>query len=233
MATTSLDRVCQPHSVRIELPSGTPAELAVPPDGREPTVGVALCPDIMGLRPLFDDLCARLATQHGWAVCAIETFPGRESEPIETRMSTRLRPHISDDLLAAADATEAERTVAMGFCMGGMVALQAAGLGRFDRVVSFYGMIRVPDAWRDDEMIEPLAAVAEAEASDVLAICGGKDRYTPPEDIEALKAASPRVEVVVYPEADHGFVHDPARPAHRPDDAADAWRRVVAYVDRA
>lgn len=219
--------------MRIQLPSGTPAELALPPDGRPPTVGVALCPDIMGLRPLFDDLCARLAAEHGWAVCAPEPFPGREDLPIETRMSTPLREHISDDMLAAADATNAERTVAMGFCMGGMVALQCAGLGRFDRVVSFYGMIRIPDAWRNDDMIEPLKSVAEAEASNVLAICGGRDPYTPAADIEALKAASDRVEVVSYPEAEHGFVHDPARPTHRADDAADAWRRVVAFVDRA
>jgi dienelactone hydrolase len=219
--------------VRIQLPSGTAAELAVPPDGRAPTVGVALCPDVMGLRPLFDDLCARLAAEHGWAVCAIEPFPGREDEPIETRMSSPLRPHISDDMLAAADATNAERTVAMGFCLGGMVALQSAGLGRFDRVVSFYGMIRIPTAWRNEDMIEPLESVAEPEASDVLAICGGRDPYTPPADLDALRKASDRVEIAVYPDAEHGFVHDPARPTHRADDAADAWRRAVAFVDRA
>ena len=44
--------------MRIELSSGTPAELVVPP---APTRGVVLAPDIMGLRPLFDDLAARLA----------------------------------------------------------------------------------------------------------------------------------------------------------------------------
>ena len=40
--------------MRIELPSGTPAELARP-DG-EPVRGLVLVPDIGGLRPLFDDL---------------------------------------------------------------------------------------------------------------------------------------------------------------------------------
>ena len=58
--------------MRVELPSGTPAELALPAGA--PTRGVALAPDIMGLRPLFDDLCARLAADHGWAVCAAEPF---------------------------------------------------------------------------------------------------------------------------------------------------------------
>jgi len=52
-------------------------------------------------------------------------------------------------------------------------------------------------------------------------------------DIEALRAAwsdRPDCEIVVYPEADHGFVHAPERPAHRADDAADAWRRVLAFL---
>ena len=44
--------------MRIELPSGTPAEL-VKPDG-EASLGLVIAPDIFGLRPLFDDLCARL-----------------------------------------------------------------------------------------------------------------------------------------------------------------------------
>ena len=55
--------------MRIVLPSGTPAELAQPPDGN-PSRGVVLFPDIGGLRPLFDDLCARLAADHGLTVNA-------------------------------------------------------------------------------------------------------------------------------------------------------------------
>ena len=53
------------------------------------------------------------------------------------------------------------------------------------------------------------------------------------EDIDALRAlwsGLPDHEVVVYPGAEHGFVHDPDRPAHRPDDAADAWRRALAFL---
>ena len=216
--------------MRTTLPSGAPAELAVPPGGREPSLGVALCPDIMGLRPLFDDLCARLAADHGWAVCAVEPFAGREQLTLEERLQAPLREHLVDDLLAAADVTGCPRTAVMGFCMGGLVAFGAAGLGRFDRAVSFYGMIRVPEPWRGGDVAEPLEALAEAEATRTLAIVGGRDVWAPPEDVEALRALGDKVEVVVYPDAEHGFVHDPARPAHRPDEAADAWRRVVAFV---
>jgi carboxymethylenebutenolidase len=63
---------------------------------------------------------------------------------------------------------------------------------------------------------------------DVLAIVGTEDHYTPPADVEELKASG--VQVVEYDGAGHGFVHDPARPAHRPDDAADAWARFHAHL---
>src|SRR5258707_9492048 len=50
------------------------------PDGM-PLAGLVLHPDIGGIRPLFDDLCRRLAT-HGFAVCAPEPFA---PAPVEVR----------------------------------------------------------------------------------------------------------------------------------------------------
>ena len=60
-------------AMRIELPSGTPAELVEVDDASR---GLVILPDIFGLRPLFDDLVARLSREHGWSVIAIEPFPG-------------------------------------------------------------------------------------------------------------------------------------------------------------
>lgn len=221
--------------MRVDLPSGTPAELALPPNGSTSARGVVLHPDIGGLRPLFDDLCARLAAEHDWAVCAPEPFPGRESMTIEERMAAVATlddaEHIGD-LIAAADLLT-DRGVApiavLGFCMGGMYAFKAAGTGRFDKAVSFYGMITLPETWQGSGQGEPLQALMQPGACDVLAILGGRDDFTPPHDIESLKAI-PTVTVVEYPEGEHGFVHDPSRPAHRPDDAADAWRHVTAFL---
>lgn len=215
--------------MRITLPSGTPAELARPEGA--PVRGVVIAPDIMGLRPLFDDLCARLAREHGWAVCAVEPFPGQEHLDVEARMAASggLRDEQQlGDLVAAADACGAAPVAVMGFCRGGMYTLKASATGRFDRAVSFYGMIRVPEDWRGDGQGEPLDAVRSAGACPVLAIVGERDPYTPSADIEALVEAG--ATVVRYPEAEHGFVHDPARPAHRPGDAADAWRHAIAFL---
>src|SRR5205085_224810 len=98
-----------------------------------PAMGLVVAPDIFGLRPLFDDLCRRLADEQGVTVCAPEPFPGQDLPlDVEPRFAavTKLRDDdVLGDLSHAADATGAERVGLIGFCMGGMYALKAAGLG--------------------------------------------------------------------------------------------------------
>jgi carboxymethylenebutenolidase len=236
-----------PHAVDVEHitlkgPDGTAVEaIHARPDG-VPTSGLVLHPDMMGVRPLFDDLCRRLAT-HGFAVCAPEPFA---RAPLEVRAApepdARMAyvPQLDDDLQigdleVAADYLVVHDDVGtisvLGFCMGGMQVLKAAATGRFDRAVAFYGMVRAPSGWEGGRLRRVLDSAAEV--CPTLAIFGGKDAFTPPEDIEALRAAwvdRPDCEIVVYPDAEHGFVHAPERPAHRPDDAADAWRRALAFL---
>ena len=222
--------------MRITLPSGTPAELARPE--RPSGLGVALHPDMGGLRQLFDDLCARLAAEQGWTVCAPEPFPGREAMTLEERMAAMAGLDDQRQLGAlreAAVATGCEQVAVIGFCMGGMYTLKAAGnvggaTPRFERAVAFYGMIRVPDRWRGPGHGEPLDALRGPEACPVLAIIGERDVWTPADDVAALDAL-PNVTVVRYPGAEHGFAHDPDRPAHRAADAADAWRRAAEFLN--
>ena len=217
--------------MRDALPSGRPVELARP-EGRQPERGLVLIPDIGGLRPLFDDHVARLADEQGWAVVAVEPWPGREDLPLDVKLESV--GTIDDeaflaDLVAAADLLEVEPVGVTGFCMGGMFTLKAAGTGRFARAVAFYGMIRTPPQWQGPgTKVEPLDAVASADACPTLAIIGLVDPWTPADDVAALEAAG--VEVVRYAEGDHGFVHDPSRPSHRAEDAADAWRRALAFL---
>jgi carboxymethylenebutenolidase len=234
-----------PHEVdgeRIVLrgDDGTPVDaIHVRPLGM-PSRGLVVHPDIMGLRPLFDDLCRRLAT-HGFAVCAPEPFArldGREALDPAARMAHV--PELQDerqlgDLEAAADwlvvHDDVNDVAVLGFCIGGMYTLKAAATGRFDRAVPFYGMIRVPEAWRGPHLREPLETAADV--CPTLAFFGTADPYTPAADIDALRAAwrdRPDCEIVVYDDAEHGFVHDSERPAHRAGDAADAWDRTLRFL---
>jgi carboxymethylenebutenolidase len=215
--------------------------IAAAPATRAAGGAIVVIPDIMGLRPLFEDLCRRLAT-HGRAVRAIEPFAEiAASERAQLDVAARMQrvPQLRDQRMlqwtsAAADRaaleTESGASSVIGFCMGGYFCFKAAASGRFASAVSFYGMIRTPQHWRGDYLQEPLETIRET--CPTLAILGGKDPWTPPADVEALRVAwagFPGHQIVVYPEAEHGFVHDPDRPAHRPDDAADAWRRALAF----
>jgi carboxymethylenebutenolidase len=189
-------------------------------------------PDIGGLRPLFDDLVASLAIDNNWAVAAVEPFPGRETMTLEERMSVMAA--LDDgrqlaDIVATADLLHVEPVGVVGFCMGGMYTMKAASTGRFDRAGAFYGMIRVPDAWRGPGQRDAVDMLRDAGTGErVLAIIGTADPYTPAADVDALEGAG--ATVTRYEGAEHGFVHDASRPAHRPDDAADAWRRVVDWL---
>ena len=206
-----------------------------------PRAGVVLHPDMGGLRPLFEDMARRLAT-HGLAVCCVEQFAG-QSEAVRSRVEERIA-HVKDlddgeqmDMLsAAADLLvvddDVPRVSVLGFCMGGHYVFKAASIDRFDAAVAFYGMLRTPEAWAGPgHRIEPLA-VAE-HMCPTLAIFGTNDPWTPIADIDALRAAwagRSDCEIVTIEGGEHGFVHDPERPVHRPDDAAACWERALAWV---
>src|SRR5436190_13924081 len=149
----------------------------------------------MGLRPLFESMCARLAADHNWAICAPEPFPGREHLAIGERQA--VMGELEDkrqvgDLVAAADVLRdragCTKVAVLGFCMGGMYVLKAAGTGRFDRAVAFYGMIHVPDDWRGEGQGDPLEAATRPAAAPVLAIIRTDDHFTPPAAVDDLEA---------------------------------------------
>jgi dienelactone hydrolase len=215
--------------MRIALPSGTEAELATSSDA---SAGLVLLPDIMGLRPLFDEHCARLARDNGWNVCSLELFAGsahlgRDERMVAARELDDVR--ILGDVVAAADATRCDRVNIIGFCMGGMYTLKSVTTGRFHRHVPFYGMIHVPDDWRGGGQGDPLDAVRGGDARRVLAIIGTADPFTPPDAVEELESTG--VTVVRYHGADHAFVHDPDRPAHNAQYAIDAWARATYWLN--
>ena len=131
------------------------------------------------------------------------------------------------DVVAAAELLGTERTAAIGFCQGGMWAYKSATLDVIDRAVAFYGMVRTP--WARDGFGDAIDFLTRPGRKPVLSINGGIDKWTPESDLDDIRGL-PDIEVVVYPEADHAFVHAPDRPTHRPDDAADAWRRAAAFL---
>lgn len=207
-----------------------------------PLAGLVVVCDLPGMRPLFEDVSRRLAS-HGLAVCTVDPFARLElaaGGPLDPDTRRARAGELHDDLVMldlaeAADhlaAADHVRGIAvMGFCLGGSYALKAAATGRFERAVAFYGLVRTPKDWAGSTNRDALDGITGA--CPTLAILGEVDPWVPPEDVEALRAAwaeHPEHKIVVYRGADHAFVHDPDRPAHRPEDAADAWHRALAFL---
>lgn len=215
--------------MRITLPSGTPAEVV---HHDSPKMGLVIAPDIFGLRPLFDDMVADLAAKWQMSVIAVEPFGKMNLGPeVEPRFAAV--PQLRDDdhfgdLNDAAGVLKTHVVGLLGFCLGGMYCFKSSRTERFERIVSFYGMITLPNDWKSNTQGEPLAMLINGYADNVLAIIGSLDHYTPEADVAQLRATGSQV--VVYPEAEHGFAHDPTRPSHRIQDANDAFSRTEKWL---
>ena len=80
--------------------------------------------------------------------------------------------------------------------------------------------------------------VADLKAP-VLGLYGGKDRGIPLDTVEQMRAAlknskskaARSSEIVVYPEADHGF-HADYRPTYNKEAATDGWQKLLAWFKK-
>ena len=220
-----------PELNSFNLPSGTSAVSCVT-EGAERAL--VIIPDIMGLRPLFEEHALRLARENDWSVCCYELYADNPRYELDQRFAHACDledDRVLGDAVAAADALTEGTDMPVGiigFCMGGMYVNKSVATGRFDRAVSFYGMIEVPEAWKSDTQREPLECIAEGDASKLLAVIAEDDDYTPADEVASLREAG--VQIASYPSCDHGFAHDPDREAHRPEEAADAWSKAVAFL---
>ena len=187
------------------------------PDGGA-ALGLVVATDIWGPRPLFEEHAARFAAELPAVVCVPEPFRGRDDlgTDIDRRQAATAVKRDDEtlrDLAGAIDVLRSrgcEQFGRIGFCMGGMYCHKAAPTALFDRIASFYGMIRLPAQWAaGPDQGEPLAALARGGAGRVLAFVVGRDEYTPPADVAALEATG--AHVVRYPEGEHGFAHDASR----------------------
>jgi carboxymethylenebutenolidase len=123
---------------------------------------------------------------------------------------------------------------AIGFCMGGKIALRAAvdDTRVFDACVMFYGAVR----WDDSKNQGPISAAALAWTN-MLAIplmgqFGQRDTSILPADVQAAQARlTVPNDIKIYPEAGHAFFDD-TRNRYVATAAADAWTRTLAWFNK-
>ncbi len=216
------------------LPSGT---AAVQNTVDNPSRALVIIPDVLGLRPLYEEHTKRISEENNWNVCCYELYAEMsELETVEQRFAAAHKledDRVLGDAIAAADLMTTDLGLDIpvgltGFCMGGMYTSKGVSTGRFARGVSFYGMIDIPDDWKSDTQGEPLDHIARGDVSSLLAIIAEDDHWTPPEKVEKLRAAG--VKIANFAGCEHGFVHDPNRTEHRAEQAAEAWRTAIDFL---
>ena len=202
------------------------------------TAAVIVLPDVRGLFQFYKDLTTRLA-QAGHDALAIDYF-GRTADSSERTNDWDFWPHVHattfegvrDDVAAAVSRVRAgnpDRPVfTIGFCFGGSYSWHQAANGlQLSGVIGFYGRPR-----RDNEPSGAIDRVGGMTCP-VLALMGGDDPGIPQETIDefekALDSAGVINEVVTYPGAPHSFFD--RKHAEFSDESADAWRRVLAFIE--
>jgi carboxymethylenebutenolidase len=201
--------------------------------------GVVILPDVRGLHRFYEELALRFA-ERGIAAVAIDYFGrtagvGKRDEDFPFREHAgQTTPETVQSDVAAGVAFLRERGVSavftVGFCFGGRHSwLSAAGGLGLAGAVGFYGR---PGEGADGSA-GPAQRAAELQAP-ILALMGGADEGISAEDVaafeEALSAAGVEHDVVTYDGAPHSFFD--RRHEDFADASADAWRRVLGFVER-
>ena len=189
------------------------------PASDPPWPGVVVIHEGNGMSPQLLRFCERLARE-GYATVAPDLFfrsGGSEAQDFATLIGALTPEGTRADLDRAVDVLRAEGATAVGitgFCMGGSVAYRAALIGvDVACAASFYG--------------GSIAAELGEARCPVLCFFGGNDSYIPAEAINAVRAHH-EDDVVVYPNAGHGFMRDGSADFDE-QAAADAWSRLLAF----
>jgi carboxymethylenebutenolidase len=219
-----------------------PAYRAMPATGG-PFPVVLVVQEIFGVHEHMKDLCRRFAKE-GYLAVAPELY-ARQGDPTKFTDWKELFAEIVNkvpdaqvmsDLDAAvawagkSGSGDVKRVGVTGFCWGGRITwLYCAHSAQVKAGVAWYG--RLVGETSPLQPKYPIDVVAELKAP-VLGLYGGQDQGIPLADVEkmraALAAAKNPSEIVVFPEAGHGFNAD-YRPSYRAEDAREGWRQALAW----
>ncbi|HEX3574627.1 MAG TPA: dienelactone hydrolase family protein [Rhodopila sp.] len=239
--TTGLDA----GEVQIPTTDGKLPAYYAKPARKGPFPIILVNEEIFGVHEYIKDVCRRWA-KLGYLAVATEYY----ARVGDLSAMTDVSKIMSDVILKAPDAQymsdldstaawaqhndgSATRLGVMGFCRGGRQTwLYAAHNPRLKAAVAFYGpLLGTPSA------IQPQTAldVAGEIKCPLLGLYGGQDTSIPVDSVRQAeakaKAAHKIVDIVIYPDAPHGF-HADYRPSYHQADAEDAWKRARTWFHR-
>ena len=240
------------HTVSYPAPDGfeLPAYLARP-EGDGPFPVVIVVSEIFGVHEYVRDICRRLA-KAGYAAVAPAFFvrqadpaPLSDMQAIMTIVAAAGYEQVMGDVgatlewLGLQSWARSDKVGITGFCWGGKVVWQAcARFPALDAGVAWYGRLapaaNATEAQATAGRPWPVDLAGELKAP-VLGLYGGQDGGIPVASVEVMRAALAAAgktgsEIVVYPDAPHGF-HADYRASYREADAKDGWARLLALFE--
>jgi carboxymethylenebutenolidase len=223
-----------------------PAYLARPKaSGRFPAVLVAS--EVFGIHDYIKDTCRRLA-KLGYVALAPAFFvrvgdpaPLADMQAVMKIVAQASDQQVMGDVGAAihflqsAPFVDARRIAITGFCWGGGTTwLACEQFPQIEAGVAWYGrMVPPPGAKADPNRLWPIEGVSHLTAP-VLGLYGGKDALAAqvPAMRQALASADKTTsEIIVYPDAGHGF-HADYRSSYNAADAKDGWSRMLTHFKK-
>ncbi|HTZ96106.1 MAG TPA: dienelactone hydrolase family protein [Terriglobales bacterium] len=200
------------------------------PAGNGPFPGIVVIHEWWGLNDWVKEQADKISDL-GYVTLAIDLYRGKvATTPEEAHEIMRGVPedrakrdlHAAVEFLKAQPNVQTDRLGAIGWCMGGGYALDVA--------------LQEPTLKADVINYGHLAtdpqSIAQINAS-ILGLFGAQDRGIPVEDVkkfeQTLKQQGKKVEIVIYPDAGHGFENPNNKDGYRAADTADAWQHTVKF----
>ncbi len=229
-------RADAPKTETVQFPNGTGTAsgfLAMPDKpGRYPALVVIH--EWWGLTDWVKEQTQELAEQ-GYIALAVDLYRGKvtaDPEVAHELMRGLPQDRAVSDLKAAFAYLGTRKDVdrdhigSIGWCMGGGFSLQLAiHEPRLAACVVNYGALPT-----DPNDIQQIGAP-------VLGSFGAEDRGITPADVQAfektMRGMNRRIDVKIYDGAGHGFENSTNTAGYRPEAAADAWARTVAFLNKA
>ena len=238
--------------ISLPTPDGAARAFTFAPGGKGPWPAVIFIMDAPAIRPALYEMCERIAA-HGYFVLLPDMFWRAGAYPPidiaavfkdEVARRAVLGPLMTStdpdkamrdigaclDYLARQDQAKGDQVGITGYCMGGGLALRAAGLFP-DRVIAaaaFHGGRLATDAPDSPHLLAPRikASILVAGADD--------DAGFPPEQADRLKAALDAAgvdnEVTIYKGARHGYAPSDM-PVYDPEASERHFRDLFALLD--
>jgi carboxymethylenebutenolidase len=229
--------------VKIPVSDGEIPAYRAMPDQKGPFATVLVVQEIFGVHEHIKDMCRRFA-KLGYLAIAPSLY-ARQGDPstisdIQSLIKDIVSKVPDAQVMSDLDATvewakktgraDTNRLAVTGFCWGGRItwmysahnpAVKAGG--------AWYGSVAgKTDEFRPAQPVD----VADKIKGAVLGLYGGQDQGIPQDTLEkmraAIKAANGVSEIIVYPDAPHGFNAD-YRPSYRPEEAKDAFGKLLAW----